>query len=254
MIDKTAATIAAFRELVTQAPSAPANLSAIGASASHINLSWTDTGNIESGFVVERSTDNLNFTQIASLPANTQSYSNTNLPASTSYYYRTKAWNSVGNSPYSDVATAATQTPPAYIAQLVSSEWSGGGKVSGTFQNTTSKDGVRESIMEVESAGDKRQRYSYLEHYWGFTVQPQPGQSITLYADVSTTATQSFTFAYSTSSASLTTNKAGWIDMFTVNSSNSGAKQFTLPASLSGPVYISVRDNSRISGVPRRIQ
>lgn len=202
----------ATRQLPAQPepPSAPTDLAGIRANSSQINLNWTDTSTIESGFLVERSSDNLNFTQIASLPANSSSFSDTNLPPTTSYYCRSRAWNSTGNSPYSNVTTAATQAPPPQtIDQLVSSEWSGGGKVSGTFDNTWSKNGVLES----------------------------------------TTATQSFTFAYSTSSASLSANKAGWIDMFSVTSSNSGTKQFTLPASLSGPVYVSVRDNSRVAGV-----
>jgi hypothetical protein len=80
----------------------------------------------------------------------------------------------------------------------------------------------------------------YLEHKWSFQVQP--GDFIVLYADVQTTTTaDSFTFAYST-------DNVVYLNMFTVDAGNSGAQQFTLPSSLSGPVYVRVKDNQRVAG------
>ena len=48
-------------------PVAPSNLTATAASRSQINLSWKDNSNNEQGFKIERSTDNVNFTQIATV-------------------------------------------------------------------------------------------------------------------------------------------------------------------------------------------
>lgn len=247
-IDQTAPTVAAFRQVAAPPPVAPSNLNGMAAGSTQININWSDLSGSESGFLVERSNDSLNFTQIGSLPTNSTSYADTTLQANTLYSYRVRAWNSSGNSSFSNVASAATNPTPPYIDQIASSEVSGGGKISGTYQTTWSLDGSKETISEVTSAGSKRQRYSYLEHYW--TVMVQPGQSVTLNANVATTATQqSFTFAYSTVNTTLAANKAAWVDMFSVTASSSGAKTFTLPAALSGPVYISVRDSQRVAGV-----
>jgi parallel beta-helix repeat protein len=92
-------------------PAAPSGLSATTASSSQINLSWTDNSNNETGFLVERSPDGVTFTQIASLAANTTSYSDTGLAASTQYTYRVRAANASGDSAYSSVASAATSAP-----------------------------------------------------------------------------------------------------------------------------------------------
>ncbi|HSZ59475.1 MAG TPA: DUF4082 domain-containing protein, partial [Tepidisphaeraceae bacterium] len=95
----------------TTVPAAPSNLSAAAASSSQINLSWTDNSNNETGFLIERSTNGVTFTQIASLAANTTSYSDTGLAASTQYTYRVRATNSAGNSAYSNTASATTSAP-----------------------------------------------------------------------------------------------------------------------------------------------
>ncbi|MGA1979975.1 MAG: glycoside hydrolase family 9 protein [Sedimentisphaerales bacterium] len=93
----------------TTAPAAPSNLTATAASSSQINLAWTDNASNETGFYVERSTSSTTgFSQIASLGANVTTYSSTGLTASTTYYYRVRAYNSVGNSAYSNTANATT--------------------------------------------------------------------------------------------------------------------------------------------------
>ena len=91
------------------APPAPSALSATPISSSQINLAWTDNSSNEGGFRIERSTDNVNFTEIATTAVNAIAYSNTGLAASTTYYYRVRAFNSGGNSAYSNTASATTQ-------------------------------------------------------------------------------------------------------------------------------------------------
>ena len=82
-------------------PLAPTGLLATAVSASQIDLNWTDTNTGESGTHIERSTDGVIFSEIATVSANVNTYSNTGLSASTPYTYRVRAYNGGGNSAYS---------------------------------------------------------------------------------------------------------------------------------------------------------
>jgi hypothetical protein len=94
------------------APPAPSNLTATAVTPSRIDLQWTDNSGSESGFRIERSTDGVNFTQVALAMANQVTYSNTGLTADTAYRYRVQAYEGSNNSAYSNTATATTLPPP----------------------------------------------------------------------------------------------------------------------------------------------
>src|SRR5688500_601773 len=89
-------------------PSAPSGLSASAASSSQINLSWSDSSSTETGFKVERSTATSGWAQIGATGANATSYASTGLGAATTYSYRVRAYNSTGDSGYSNSASATT--------------------------------------------------------------------------------------------------------------------------------------------------
>ena len=97
------------------APTAPANLVATTVSSSQINLSWTDSDSTEAGFKIERCSGAgcSDFAQIATVGTNVTSYSNTGLTALTSYSYRVRAYNTAGDSDYSNTASAVTLEAPA---------------------------------------------------------------------------------------------------------------------------------------------
>jgi predicted phage tail protein len=114
-MNNSAATVAGFRATRSgnivpsiTAPTAPTALSAAAASASAINLRWTDNSSNETGFLVERSLNGADFTQVASLGAGTTSFASNGLLASTTYYYRVRAYNSAGNSSFSNTASVRT--------------------------------------------------------------------------------------------------------------------------------------------------
>jgi len=85
-------------------PAAPTSLSGTAGSASQVNLAWTDNASNEDGFKIERCTGNncTNFAQVATVGANVRTYSNTGLSKNTVYTYRVRAYNSFGNSGYSN--------------------------------------------------------------------------------------------------------------------------------------------------------
>jgi fibronectin type 3 domain-containing protein len=87
-------------------PAAPSNLTATRGTKRKINLSWTDNSNNETGFKIERSTDGVNFSQIATTAANVTTYASTGLNSGTTYWYRVRATNAAGDSAYSNTASA----------------------------------------------------------------------------------------------------------------------------------------------------
>ena len=94
------------------APSAPTGLTATAVSSSRIDLSWNDTSS-ETGYRVERSPNGSNsWAEIASLSANQNTYSDFQVTAQQTYFYRVRGLNSGGFSPYSNVDSATTPAPP----------------------------------------------------------------------------------------------------------------------------------------------
>jgi hypothetical protein len=93
-----------------QPPAAPSNLVATTISKSQINLAWQDNSSDEVNFVLERKKGTGSYSVIATLGADTTSYSDTGLVKNTTYTYRIKAVNAAGSSAYSNEATAKTLT------------------------------------------------------------------------------------------------------------------------------------------------
>jgi autotransporter-associated beta strand protein len=73
-----------------------------------VNCSWKDNSDNEDYFVVERSADSVNFTDVAHPLANTTFYTDSGLQSGSKYYYRVKAHSSLNESIYSAVASVTT--------------------------------------------------------------------------------------------------------------------------------------------------
>ncbi|MBE2216550.1 MAG: fibronectin type III domain-containing protein, partial [Opitutaceae bacterium] len=86
-------------------------------------LTWTDNSTNETGFRIERATGlnaSTGFVQIATVGANVVSYVDAGLPNSSSYSYRLYAYNTAGNSGYSNVASGTTPPPASNTAPTIS--------------------------------------------------------------------------------------------------------------------------------------
>ena len=131
----------------SSAPAAPTNLSAAAQSPTQINLNWTDNASNEDGFKIERSTDNVNFTRVATVGPNVNAYSDTNLQPATNYHYRVAAFNTSSDSAYSNTASAATTDyPPAAPSNLAAAAAPSGGQINLTWADNS----TNETGFEVE--------------------------------------------------------------------------------------------------------
>ena len=101
---------------LTTSPVAPSSLTATLAGGPQIDLAWRDNSSNETGFVVQRSTNGVNFTQIATTAAGVVSFTDTAVAPAVSnvtYTYRVAATNGAGTSTFSNTAAATVPALPA---------------------------------------------------------------------------------------------------------------------------------------------
>src|SRR3989454_10692201 len=102
----------------TTPPSGPTNLTATGVAGPAIALAWTDNSAVEDGYQVLRAPDQLTFTVVATLPANSTSYRDAGGSPDTRYWYQLRATEDSGFSDASNTANAVAATqPPAAPAR-----------------------------------------------------------------------------------------------------------------------------------------
>ena len=107
-----------------QPPQPPSDLVATPISMNRIDLVWRDNASNEKGFEIERCTEiacaSILLTQ--TVTGGIAAYSEVWLTANTTYQYRVRAFNDVGPSAFSNIATAKTREgPPAAPSSLTTS-------------------------------------------------------------------------------------------------------------------------------------
>jgi fibronectin type 3 domain-containing protein len=104
-------------------PAAPSGLSATAISATIISLTWTDNATDESWFWIERQVGGSGgFSLIATVPADTVSFTDTALTPDTLYAYRVRAANHGGQSEPSNEASATTPPPTTSVFTSVAAQ------------------------------------------------------------------------------------------------------------------------------------
>jgi hypothetical protein len=153
-------------------PNVPSGLIASAVSQTQINLSWTDNDTVEDGFKIERSHNGTDWTQIATVGTNITTYSDSDgLGCEGTYHYRVRAYNSYGDSGYSNTDDDTTNacTGPAAPSGL-----------SGTAASSTQID-----LTWTDNSGDElgfRIERS-LNGEIGWTQIAEVGSNVTSYSD-----------------------------------------------------------------------
>ena len=94
-------------------PADPSNLVAVAVSESQVNLRWKLNSDDETGVQIQRAVGNdSGYVTISTAPAGTQKFADTEVVASTVYFYRVKALSESGNSGYSNSASVTTPDQP----------------------------------------------------------------------------------------------------------------------------------------------
>lgn len=98
------------------------------ANAAKLTLSWVDNSDSENGFVIERRLSGGSYQRVAQMIADMTNFTDANLAAATEYCYRVYAYNSSGNSAYSNESCATT--PADTFALTVNRSGTGSGTVT----------------------------------------------------------------------------------------------------------------------------
>jgi len=121
-------------------PNAPTKLNATPVAFSVINLTWTDTSNNETMFIIARKTSCQDpFIPIATVNADITSYSDAELNPATFYFYQVKASNDFGDSEYSNMARAITWADIPTIEKLIG--------LLNSYQDQFKNDGIHNSLL-----------------------------------------------------------------------------------------------------------
>ena len=111
--DSTGASSVATGSIVANPspPAAPSGLTAAALTRSSIGLTWTNGSTSQTEVRIERcrGVGCTNFTQVAAVAGTATSFINTGLTARTTYRYRVRGHNALGDSPYSNIAGVRTK-------------------------------------------------------------------------------------------------------------------------------------------------
>jgi hypothetical protein len=94
-------------------PATPSNLAAVLTGPAEIQLRWQENADNETAFLVDYSIDGLQWERQVEPPANATSVTLSGLTPDRPYYFRVKAYNSAGESRWSNVALARTRNAAA---------------------------------------------------------------------------------------------------------------------------------------------
>jgi len=121
------------------------------ATEKYLELTWHDVSIEEDNYILERSLDGVNFQTLATLPANTETYTDTDLQQA-NYFYRLKATNTIGVSPASN--TIQSEDYQTETQNIIYVSETGAGTFDGSSEaNAYGNFGT--ALGQITSGGDK---------------------------------------------------------------------------------------------------
>ncbi len=151
----------------TTSLAAPGGLSATASGSTSIGLTWADNSDSEEGYLIERRTGSEGFTEIASIGADLEAYTDLTVLDGTTYYYQVRAYQGSDHSDYSSEANATTSLAAP-------------GGLSATASGSVSI-GLSWTINSVSEEGFLIERRTGSE---GFTEIASIGPDLTSYTDL----------------------------------------------------------------------
>ncbi|MCB1919061.1 MAG: fibronectin type III domain-containing protein [Candidatus Competibacteraceae bacterium] len=163
-------------------PATPSNLAASTLTTDSIKVTWNDAATDETGYKLQRSTNGDAWTEIAALGQNVTSFINTGLNEG-QYTYRVYAYNSVGNSDYSNMTSATTAAPEPIASQpmdttapvVTITEPSNGAQVSENVAITvTATDNIAISMLRLYIGNNlvNATNTNHLRYLWNTNEAP----------------------------------------------------------------------------------
>jgi hypothetical protein len=118
-LNKTAPIVSNFRSTKVT-PIAPSGLVVKEVKSNDISLTFVDNSTDEQGFKVERSVNGGQWANFSTLPANTTSFTDKSITCGYEFSYRVYAYNSNGNSAFSNIANTGvfTCSPPPPLTNI----------------------------------------------------------------------------------------------------------------------------------------
>ncbi len=159
-------------------PAAPSGLTATPQAGPQVSLAWVDNATDETGFVIERATDGVNFSVLATVGPNVIGYVDSAVSAGNTYDYRVAAVNAGGLSGYSNTASITIPGPQPPAAPdgleavvegvpLIHLSWVDNSLDETSFVIQRSTDGVNFSLLAT--VGSNVTFYDDLAVFGGFT-------------------------------------------------------------------------------------
>jgi hypothetical protein len=149
-------------------PAAPTQLSVTSPTIntdSTLKLNWSDNSANETGFSVERSSGTGSYAEVTTLPSGSTAFTDTSLSPGSTYTYRVRAYNAVGYSLYSNLASGTTaQTGPTRTFTAVADTYVDSGAPTTNFGKKT--------ILSVDASPVQ-------ESYVKFTLSGLTGSTVT---------------------------------------------------------------------------
>jgi predicted esterase len=169
-------------------PAAPSNLLANGSSFSSNIITWTDNAANETGFKLYKSDDNnLDYILLATLPANATSFTDNNLYANSTRYYKLLAYNLGGNSEYSNEDSAKTWAQLPLVTQISNKYMRVGSQLQVSVHAESPLNGpITLNVSNLPAFG------SFVSNGGNGTITFNNPTDLATYSDITVTATDPF--------------------------------------------------------------